>query len=75
MSELLRIEIKLLSSDLVIEDVLEMDIDSSNVYDYVGKFLPLKIVFKTRIPTQWNSGTFRKQIWNRINQCIAKGKI
>ena len=59
----------------VIEDVIEMDIDLSNVYDYVGKFLPLKIVLRTRSPTQWNSVTFRKQIWNRINQRIAKGKI
>ena len=31
---------------------------------------------RTRIPAQWNdSVNFRKQIWNRINQRIAKGKI
>ena len=60
----------------VLEDIVDMDIDSSNVYDYEGKFLPLKITLRTRIPAQWNdSVNFRKQIWNRINQRIAKGKI
>ena len=52
-----------------------MDIDFSKVYDYAGKFLPLKISLRTRLPTEWNSETFRKQIWERINKRIAKGKI
>ena len=59
----------------VLEDIIDMNIDSSKVYDYVGKFLPLKIVFRTRLPTEWKSETFRKQIWDRINKRIAKGKI
>ena len=60
----------------VLEDVLDMDIDSSKVYDYVGKFLPMKIVLRSRIPVQWLSDeNFRKQIWERINKRIAKGKI
>ena len=36
----------------VLEDVLDMDIDSLKVYDYVGKFLPMKIVLRSRIPRQ-----------------------
>ena len=59
----------------VLEDVIDMDIDSSKVYDYVGKFLPLKIKFRTRIPTRWQSENFRNQIWERINKQIPKGKI
>ena len=59
----------------VLEDVIEMDIDSSKVYDYVGKFLPLKIKLRSRIPLEWNNENFRKQIWDRINKRIAKGKI
>ena len=60
----------------VLEDIVDMDIDSSKVYDYVGKFLPLKIVLRSRIPSQWqNNETFRKQIWERINKRISKGKI
>ena len=39
-----------------------MDIDSSKVYDYVGLFLPKKIVLRSRIPIQWEtSETFRKR--------------
>ena len=52
-----------------------MDIDSSKVCDYVGKFLPLKIKFRTRIPTQWENENFRNTIWERINKRIIKGKI
>ena len=47
----------------VLEDVIDMDIDSSKVYDCVGKFLPMKIVLRSRIPVKWEtSETFRKQI-------------
>ena len=59
----------------VLEDIIDMDIDLSKVYDYVGKFLPLKINSRSRIPLEWNNETFRKQIWDRINKRIAKGKI
>ena len=59
----------------VLEDIIDMDIDSSKVYDYVGKFLPLKIKLRSRIPLEWNNENFRKQIWDRINKRIAKGKI
>ena len=59
----------------VLEDVIDMDIDSSKVYDYVGKFLPLKINLRSRLPLEWNKETFRKQIWDRINKRIVKGKI
>jgi len=59
----------------VLEDVIDMDIDLSKVYDYVGKFLPMKIVLRSRIPVQWETcETFRKQIWERINKRIVKGK-
>ena len=60
----------------VLEDVVDMDIDSSKVYDYVGKFLPMKIGKNCRISVQWEMcETFRKQIWERINKRIVKGKI
>ena len=60
----------------VLEDVIEMNIDSSKMYDYVGRFLPTKIVLRTRIPEKWQTNeSFRKQIWNRINKRIPKGKI
>ena len=60
----------------VLEDVVDMDIDSSKIYDYVGKFLPTKIVLRTRIPAKWQeSESFRKQIWEKINKRITKGKI
>ena len=60
----------------VLEDIVDMDINSSNAFDYVGKFLPLKIVLRSRIPTQWQTNeNFRKQIWDRINKRIVKGKI
>ena len=52
-----------------------MDIGSSKVYDYAGKFLPLKINLRSRLPLKWNDETFRKQIWDRINKRIVKGKI
>ena len=45
------------------------------IYDTIGKLLLLKIVFRTMLPTQWNSETFREQIWDRMNKQIAKGKI
>ena len=46
------------------------------MYDYVGKFLPTKVILRTRIPTKWeNDAIFRKQIWERINKRIIKGKI
>ena len=45
----------------VLEDIVDMDIDSSKDYDYVGKFLPTKIILRTRIPAQWQSSeSFRK---------------
>ena len=60
----------------VLEDVIEMNIDSSKMYDYVGRFLPTKIVLRTRIPEKWQTNeSFRKQIWDRINKRIPKGKI
>ena len=37
----------------VLEDVIETNIDSSKIYDYVGKFLPTKIILRTKIPAQW----------------------
>ena len=60
----------------VLEDVVAMNIDSSKIYDYVGRFLPTKIVLRTRIPTKWQtSEIFRKQIWEKINKRIRTGKI
>ena len=60
----------------VLEDVIEMDMDSSKIYDYVGKFLPTKIILRTRIPAQWQENeNFRKQVWEKINKRIPKGKI
>ena len=59
-----------------LEDVIDMDMDSSKMYDYVGKFLPTKIIFRTRIPAKWESDeSFRKDIWAKINKRISKGKI
>ena len=58
------------------EDVIEMDLDSSKIYDYVGKFLPTKIILRTRFPAQWQDNeNFRKQVWEKINKRIPKGKI
>ena len=60
----------------VLEDIVDMDIDSSKDYDYVGKFLPTKIILRTRIPAQWQSSeSFRKEIWKKINKRIPKGQI
>ena len=60
----------------VLEDVIEMDLDSSKIYDYVGKFLPTKIILRTRFPAQWQDNeNFRKQVWEKINKRIPKGKI
>ena len=60
----------------VLEDIVNMEMDSSKVYDYVGKFLPTKVIIRTRIPAKWeNEVLFRKQIWERINKRIIKGKI
>ena len=60
----------------VLEDVIDMDMNSSKIYDYVGKFLPTKIVLRTRIPAKWEScENFRKEIWEIINKRIPKGKI
>ena len=60
----------------VLEDVVDMDIDSTKIYDYVGRFLPTKIVLRTRIPAKWlENETFRKQVWEKINKRITKGKI
>jgi vacuolar-type H+-ATPase subunit I/STV1 len=59
-----------------LEDVVDMDMDSSKIYDYVGQFLPTKLILRTRIPAQWlESESFRKEIWERINKRIPKGKI
>ena len=53
-----------------------MEIDSSKIYDNVGKFFPTKIVLRTRIPAKWQeSESFLKQIWEKINNRITKGKI
>ena len=53
-----------------------MEMDSSKIYDYVGKFLPTKVILRTRIPAKREKDTiFRKQIWKRINKRIIKGKI
>ena len=44
--------------------------------DYVGKFLPTKLIFRTRIPAKWETDeSFRKDIWDKINKRISKGKI
>ena len=60
----------------VLEDVVTMNIDSSKIYDYVGRFLPTKIVLRTRIPTKWQTNEiFRRQIWEKINKRIRTGKI
>ena len=60
----------------VLEDVIDMDMNSSKIYDYVGKFLPTKIILRTRIPAKWEScENFLKEIWERINKRIPKGKI
>ena len=68
---------KKLESEIdVLEDVVTMNIDSSKIYDYVGRFLPTKIVLRTRIPTKWQTNEiFRKQIWEKINKRIHTGKI
>ena len=51
-------------------------IDALQMFDYVGKLLPTKIILRTRIPAQWlESESFRKEIWERINKRIPKGKI
>ena len=42
--------------------------------EYVEKLLPTKIVIRTRFPENWNSESFRKTIWERINIRIPKGK-
>ena len=36
-----------------------------------------KVTIRTRIPAKWenNDNNFRKQIWDRINKRIIKGKI
>ena len=36
----------------VVESVCEMNLDSSKEYDYVGKFLPTKIILRTRVPAK-----------------------
>ena len=53
----------------VLEDVVDINMDSSKIYDYVGKFLPTKVTIRTRIPAKWenNENNFRKLIWDRIN--------
>ena len=32
-----------------------MDMNSSKIFDYVGKFLPTKIMLRTRIPAKWEN--------------------
>ena len=60
----------------VLEDVISMNIDCSKIFDYVGRFLPTKIVLRTRIPEKWQSSEiFRKQIWEKVNKRIIKGTI
>ena len=60
----------------VLKYVVDMEINSSKVYDYVGKFLTTKLIIRTRIPAKWeNNKTFRKQIWSQINKRITKGKL
>ena len=61
----------------VLEDVIEIFINASDTpkTEYAGKLLPTKIVIRTRIPAAWESMDFRKNIWQRINNRISKGKI
>ena len=61
----------------VLEDVTDMFIDASNIpkSEIVGKLLKTKIVIRSRIPAAWESESFRKDIWQRINSRIPKGKI
>ena len=61
----------------VLEDVVEIFMDASNdsKNEYVGKLLPTKIVIRTRFPENWNSESFRKTMWERINIRIPKGKM
>ena len=61
----------------VLEDVVDMFIDASDTpkAEIVGKLLPAKIVIRTRIPTAWESESFRNDVWQRINRRIPKGKM
>ena len=61
-------------------DEIDMDILKSNYKnqpsDYVGKFIPTKVVIKTRIPDKWtNSLKFRNKIWKKINSRLVEGQI
>ena len=61
-------------------DEIDMDILKSNYKnqpsDYVGKFIPTKVVIKTRIPDKWtNCLKFRNKIWKKINSRLVEGKI
>ena len=69
---------KQLESEIyVLEDVIDMYIDASGKTkeEYVGKLLPTKIVLRTRIPLDWESESFRNNIWKRINDRLSNGKI
>ena len=63
-----------------IEKVTEIDMDVSKYEnpssDYIGKFLPTRIVIRTRIPDKWkNCVKFRNNIWKKINGRLVEGKI
>ena len=58
----------------VLED-LYIDASGNTKQEYVGKLLPTKIMIRTRIPSEWESESFRNNIWNRINDRLSKGKI
>ena len=46
------------------------------MYDYVGKFLPTKIILRTRFPAQWQDNeNFRKQVWEKLTRGFQKGKF
>ena len=68
---------KELASEIdALEDVLDMNMSTSENYnDYVGKFLPTKVIIRTRIPKEWQSEIFRNKIWERVNSRILRRKI
>ena len=68
---------KELASEIdALEDVLDMNMSTSeNVNDYVEKFLPTKVIIRTRIPKEWQCQIFRNKIWERVNSRILRRKI
>ena len=61
----------------VIEDEVDMDMNSCKVYDYVTKFLPTKLIIQTRIPTQWeNNEIFRQAVAEVVpSSCLVQIKL